>query len=165
MSEVLIAGFAATPKPLALRSEQMEQFVSDAGIEILEDKVISVGQPSINLAGRKDLLQAGDGTDNHLAVQQLLSGLDQTKPLIVLEHEPSQLQELSEAGADLILSGHTHDGQMFPATLAMPFIWENSYGMMNRYGATNIVTSGVGLYGPPIRTLTESEVVEIILDY
>jgi len=165
VGEILIGGFAATPKNLAFRSKQMEQFVSDAGIEILDDRVISIVDNNIYLAGRKDLLQAGDGTKNHSTVHQLLSGLDPAKPLIVLEHEPNELQELSEAGADLILSGHTHAGQMFPVTLAMPIIWENPYGMQHKYGATSIVTSGVGLYGPPIRLLTESEVVEIIFDY
>jgi uncharacterized protein len=163
--EILIAGFAASPTKLAFRSKQMEQFVSEAGIEILDDQVISIADDSIYLAGRKDSLQAGDGTNNHLTVEQLLSGVEKAKPLIVLEHEPNELQELSEAGADLILGGHTHAGQMFPVTLAMPIIWENPYGMMHKYGSTSIVTSGVGLYGPPIRLLTKSEVVEIIFDY
>ena len=56
--------------------------------------------------------------------QQLTEGLDQTKPILVLDHEPDELSELAAAGADLDLSGHTHDGQLFPANLIVSMVWE-----------------------------------------
>ena len=54
----------------------------------------------------------------------ILSGLDKAKPIIVLEHQPKQLEELERAGADMQLCGHTHDGQMFPGNLTVKLMWE-----------------------------------------
>lgn len=165
VDEILIAGFAATSREQAFRSKKMDQFLRDAGIVMVEDSVIPIVDGNINLAGRKDRLKSGDGTGKQMPVSQLLAKQDQTKLLIVLEHEPNDLKELSEVGADLILAGHTHDGQMFPFNLTGRLMWENPYGILEKYGVTSIVTSGVGLYGPPIRLMTKSEVVEIVLDY
>ena len=82
-------------------------------------------------------------------------------PVIVLDHEPKELEELSKAGIDLTLSGHTHDGQIFPANILLSFISENSYGLKQVGNMTDIVTSGVGLFGPYMRVGTISEVCNI----
>ncbi|MCD8021911.1 MAG: hypothetical protein LUF30_02655 [Lachnospiraceae bacterium] len=87
------------------------------------------------------------------------------KPFLVIDHQPSQLNELAAAGADLILSGHTHDGQMFPANLITRLGWMNSYGKLEIGTATSIVTSGAGTWGPPIRIGTHNEVVEILVTF
>ena len=82
-------------------------------------------------------------------------------PVIVLDHEPKELEELSKAGVDLVLSGHTHDGQIFPANILLKFISENSYGYKKVGNMDDIVTSGVGLFGPYMRVGTISEVCNI----
>lgn len=51
---------------------------------------------------------------------------------IVIDHEPKELQELADAGVDIDLCGHTHDGQMFPANLITALMWENSYGYLKK---------------------------------
>ena len=93
--------------------------------------------------------------------QQLTEGLDQTKPILVLDHEPDELSELAAAGADLDLSGHTHDGQLFPANLIVSMVWENSCGYLEKDGMHSIVTSGVGVFGPNMRVGTKSEICVI----
>lgn len=86
-------------------------------------------------------------------------------PVIVLDHEPKELEELSKAGVDLTLSGHTHDGQIFPANILLSFISENSYGLKKIGNMTDIVTSGVGLFGPYMRVGTISEICNIKIHF
>ncbi len=86
-----------------------------------------------------------------------MDSLDSSKPVIVIAHEPDELGELSDAGVDVDLCGHTHDGQMFPGNLTTALVWENSYGYLNENGMHNIVTSGVGIFGPDMRVGTIAE--------
>ncbi|MCR5203742.1 MAG: metallophosphoesterase [Lachnospiraceae bacterium] len=86
-------------------------------------------------------------------------------PTIVLDHEPRELEELAEAGVDLTLSGHTHDGQIFPANILLSLISENSYGYKKIGDMDDIVTSGVGLFGPYMRVGTISEVCNIKIKF
>jgi predicted MPP superfamily phosphohydrolase len=82
---------------------------------------------------------------------------------IVLDHEPEKLEEAEAAGIDLQFSGHTHDGQLFPFNLLLDRMFEVGYGYKQK-GATNIlVTSGLGLWGPPFRIGTQSEIVVVRL--
>ena len=78
-----------------------------------------------------------------------------------MDHQPRDLAEMAEAGVDLDLSGHTHDGQLWPFTLLIQTMWENSYGRLTVESMTSIVTSGLGLWGPNMRVGTNSEIVEI----
>ena len=103
----------------------------------------------------------GRGIQKRMTPQQLTEGLDQTKPILVLDHEPDELSELAAAGADLDLSGHTHDGQLFPANLIVSMVWENSCGYLEKDGMHSIVTSGVGVFGPNMRVGTKSEICVI----
>lgn len=58
--------------------------------------------------------------------------LDSSKPVIVMEHEPKFLQEIADAGIDLHLCGHTHDGQTFPTNFLCRLIWENPAGYLRK---------------------------------
>ena len=91
--------------------------------------------------------------------------MDQSKPIIVLDHEPRQLRELSDAGVDIDLCGHTHDGQTFPGNLIIKLFWENPCGYLEKDGMHNIVTSGVGVFGPNMRVGTRAEICRIIVHF
>ena len=85
--------------------------------------------------------------------------MDANKPVFVLDHQPKQLKELTEAGADVDLSGHTHDGQLFPGNLLIQPLWENACGILKIGNMTSCVTSGVGVWGPAMRVGTDSEIM------
>ena len=82
-----------------------------------------------------------------------------------MEHEPKFLQKIMNAGIDLHLCGHTHDGQIFPSNLLCKLIWENPAGYLKKDNMQSIVTSGVGLFGPNMRVGTKSEVVNIKIHF
>ena len=117
------------------------------------------------LAGRKDASKPGDGTKDRLKPEEILSNLDETKPILVMEHQPRQLQELADFGADLQLCGHTHDGQMFPGNLTVKLFWENPCGYLQKDNLQSIVTSGVGVWGPAMRVGTDSEICTITVHF
>ena len=109
--------------------------------------------------------KAGDGTNKRKSAKDLLSSVDKTKPVLVLQHEPIEFKNLAESGADVVMCGHTHNGQIFPGNLVIPFFNENAYGVKKLYGIDTIVTAGVGHYGPPIRVGTNSEVTVINIKF
>ena len=91
--------------------------------------------------------------------------MDKSKPILVIDHEPRELQELADAGVDLDLSGHTHDGQVFPANIITDLKWENSCGDLKKDNMYSIVTSGIGVFGPFMRVGTKSEICIIDVDF
>ncbi|MDR1783645.1 MAG: metallophosphoesterase, partial [Dysgonamonadaceae bacterium] len=66
-------------------------------------------------------------------------------------------------GIDLQISGHTHNGQLFPGNLIAKAIYELSHGYMKKGKTNYIVSSGLGLWGPMLRIGTQSEIVVVKL--
>jgi len=84
---------------------------------------------------------------------------DDGLPTVVLDHTPSSIEESREAGASLVLSGHTHHGQIFPFQFVTSALFDLDWGL-KRYGDTWVyVSCGVGVWGPPIRTSSRPEIV------
>ena len=158
VDEDLIGGFSISPVSEAFRIPEMEQFFADSGLNILYDESIEIGDGLFTLTGRIDGEKAGDGTSNRMSPDLLLKDVDKSKPVVVLQHEPIEFKSLADSGANLILCGHTHNGQIFPGNLVVPLFNENGYGVKELHGATTVVTAGVGYYGPPMRVGTDSEV-------
>ena len=165
VTEKLVGGFSVSSKKNAFRDNRMEELLKDSNIVALNDDVITIADNSIYLVGRLDNKKAGDGTSNRMSLEDLTDNLDKSKPIIEIEHEPGKLQEVSECGIDIMLSGHTHAGQFFPLTLAQSLAWENYNGMLKKNNMYSFVTSGVGIYGPYMRLFTDSEVMIINVEF
>ena len=91
-------------------------------------------------------------------------GYSEKKPSILLFHAPKNVALAESAGIDLQLSGHTHDGQMWPFNLIAKWAHQgNGYGLFTQGDFNLVVSSGVGSWGPPMRTAARSEVVKITL--
>lgn len=138
----------------------MEQLLKNSGVTLLRDESIYIDD-AFYVVGRKDPARTRKLADSRLSPDALLAGLDRSKPIIVIDHQPRELQELADAGADLDLSGHTHDGQLFPATLLVDMAWENACGLIKKDQMHSIVTSGIGVWGPAMRVGANSEIVKI----
>lgn len=164
IGEKILGGFTFGTKKAPDNDRQMEEFLSRSGIRLLDDKTILIGG-SFYLAGRKDPSKAGKMGEQRRNAEDLLKDCDLTKPVIVMDHEPKELKQLSEAGADLDLSGHTHDGQIFPGNLVTGMMWENSCGYKKIGNMNSVVTSGAGVWGPPLRVGTKSEVCQITVRF
>jgi uncharacterized protein len=133
-------------------------------IEVLTDRVVEIGS-SFYVAGRKDKAAEQFSGEGRLSIADLLEGTDQTKPVILLDHQPHALGAAAEAGVDLMLSGHTHRGQMAPAHLVTRRLFELDWGYLRKGAMHVIVSSGYGLWGPPVRLGSRSEIIDIRLKF
>ena len=162
---MIFSGFSISPISEAYRTSDMDKFFEDAGFTVLYDENVEIADGEVVLSGRVDGEKAGDGTNKRKSASDLLSSVDKTKPVLVLQHEPIEFKNLAESGADVVMCGHTHNGQIFPGNLFIPFFNENAYGVKKLHGIDTIVTAGVGYYGPPIRVGTNSEVTVINIKF
>ena len=139
--------------------QELVKALEQSGINVLYDEVVDV-KGEFNLIGRKDR------TDKErLPLDKLMSNVDSSKPAILMEHQPYELNIAEQNGIDLMVSGHTHRGQIFPGNLITDAIYENDWGHLQKEQMHSIVTSGFGFWGPPIRIGTRSEIVSIQLEF
>lgn len=164
VDEPLLGGFTYAGAKNAKRNPAMDGWVADCGWKLLKDEMVKI--PELNgliLLGRRDESRPGEGLVKRADLSALLDGVDPEESILILQHEPSDLRDLDEYGVDLSVSGHTHNGQIFPGNIITKILSDQSYGIRNWGEAVAVVTSGVGYYGPPIRVCTISEIVVIDL--
>ena len=135
-------------------------FLRKTGLNLLIDNSTMINN-SIQIIGRDDKQRSR----NRKSLNELTKGIDTTLPVILIDHEPFHLDEAEENGIDLQFSGHTHRGQIFPFTLFINQMYELSYGYELRGKTHYYVTSGLGLWGPPFRIGTQSEVVVFNIEF
>lgn len=165
IKEKILVGFTFSKKGEKKESDiRMDQLLEDANIKLLRDEGVLI-EDSVYLYGRPDYRRPGRGITERKTPEEITEDMNKSKPIIVADHEPNELQELADAGVDMDLCGHTHDGQMFPGNITTALMWENSYGYMKKDNMHNIVTSGVGLFGPNMRVGTIAEVVIIDVEF
>lgn len=138
--------------------EKMLEFLDKADIHLLQDEKVLVDH-KIVLAGRKDSGPIGGQGEKRTELEDLAEANE--LPRIVLDHRPENIYEYKST--DLILCGHTHQGQMFPVNLINMATLKVNYGYyrQGKEGPQTIVTSGVGTWGPPLRVGTDNEVAVI----
>ncbi len=145
-------------------AEEVVQYLREAGVQVLRDQYVKVAG-SFYLAGRDDSSRERFGAGKRKDLAALLSGVDRRAPLILLDHQPTDLENAQIQGVDLQLSGHTHLGQMFPNQLITGRMYEDDWGLLRKGNLQVIVSSGFGTWGPPIRLGNSPEVVDIVLDF
>ena len=160
----MLAGFTFRQSEKKESDPRMDAFLKDANITLLRDEGTLI-DGRFYLYGRPDAHRPGRGIETRKTPDEITADMDQSKPIIVLDHQPKELQELADAGVDLDLCGHTHDGQMFPGNLTIRLMWENACGYLKKGQMHNIVTSGVGLFGPNMRVGTKAEICPITVHF
>lgn len=168
IEEKILLGFTFTwskeAKAKVQADERMNKFVKDAGFTFLYDSYELI-EDSVYVYGRPDGEKINFGNSKRIDALDITSDLDKTKTIICIDHEPGELNDLASAGVDIDLSGHTHNGQIWPGTLTINLFWENAYGLKQIDNMTSIVTSGVGLFGINMRTGCYPEVVNLKIKF
>ncbi|MBR5658644.1 MAG: metallophosphoesterase [Lachnospiraceae bacterium] len=164
VDETVFVGFTfrAMDKPVA--DPRMEDFLKASKINLLRDEYVLIDD-KFYVYGRPDASKPGEGIDVRKTPAETMEGIDLSKPVIMIDHQPKQLEELAAVGVDVDLCGHTHDGQMFPGNILTWLMWDNSYGYEKFGNMHNIVTSGVGVYGPFMRVGTKAEYCPITIRF
>ena len=164
IKEKVLAGFTFASSQEKASDPRMDAFLEEAGIRLLRDEGILI-QDAFYLYGRPDYGRPGRGIRVRKTPEEITCRMDSSKPIIVIDHQPRELAGLAEAGVDIDLCGHNHDGQTFPGNLTARLFWENTCGYLQKGAMHNIVTSGVGVFGPDMRLGTRSEICAITVRF
>lgn len=164
IDEKILMGFTFDWGGKQLNSEKMTNFIKECDIKLINDESVLIND-EFYLVGRRDTDKPGTEDGTRAEISELTKDLDKTKPILVLSHEPDELQKTADAGADIDFSGHTHDGQLFPGNLTIGLFWENPCGMIKKDNMYSIVTSGVGVYGTFMRVGTDAEICSVDIDF
>ncbi len=130
-----------------------------AGIDVLADTYKLIDN-SFCLVGRNDR-----HSNTRKSMAELLDNIPNHLPVIVLDHRPVELEQVSKHGVDIQLSGHTHNGQLFPFNFIIGGIYELGWGYKRIRDTHFFVTSGIQVWGPPVRTAGDSEIMVINVDF
>lgn len=138
-------------------ASELEEVLRENGVHVLKDDTELV-DGRFYIAGRCDR-----SFGVRKSMEELLSGIDTDRYIIVIDHQPNDYENEANSAADLVLSGHTHGGQMIPITYVgeLFHILDSTYGHENRKGTDFIVTSGISDWELLFKTGTRSEYVII----
>lgn len=156
--ESLLVGFTLRGNRPYEKDPKFAEFLSNSKIKLLEDESILLNN-KIYIFGRKDFSMSEKLKDKRMEVIEFTKDFDKSLPILMIDHQPKELDKARDAGVDLALSGHTHNGQIFPGNLAVKIPWENPYGVLKKGEMFSCVTSGVGAFGPAMRIGSNAEVM------
>lgn len=131
-------------------------------VKVLRDESVLLDE-QFYLIGRRDYSVEKEQHGKRLSMAELVQNLDKDKYLIVADHQPTDYENQSAAEVDLVLSGHTHGGQLWPFNQVGKWIGANDriYGYEKRAKTNFIVTSGISDWAIKFKTGTKSEFVII----
>ncbi len=142
--------------------DRARTFLTQNGVKLLSDTTLLIDN-SFYLAGREDLSMNWFGKKGRKPLDIIVEGVQKELPLILLDHQPFHLKQARQSGVDLQLSGHTHHGQLWPFNGITNLIYERSRGYLRKGNTHYYVSCGVGGWGPPIRTVSRPEILDIYL--
>lgn len=139
-------------------------YLKSMGIKVLENENVYLGEVNqgFNLAGVYDVF--GYNIQKFQPdIAQALKNINKSSPTILLAHQPKYIFEVP-ANVDLVLSGHTHGGQLIPFNLLVRLVQPYIKGLHQHNDSTQIyVNKGTGFWGPPMRLGASSEITVLNL--
>ena len=139
-------------------------FAKEFGITVLRDGFIKI-ENLFYIIGREDVSKGNFTKEKRKQLKDIVSEINDNLPLILLDHTPVRLNEAVENGIDLQLSGHTHNGQMFPLNFITNLIYKVSWGYLKKGETQFYVSSGVGSWGPPVKLASDAEIVNLKIKF
>jgi len=139
-------------------AQAAREYLEHHNIKVLRDSVVRLYNGT-TIIGREDITHEQMNRIRRKPIDELISASDTSGLVILIDHQPYNLNEVVGTGVDLQVSGHTHHGQMWPLNYITKAIFTISRGY-GKLGNTHFfVSSGFGTWGPPFRTNSRSEIV------
>ena len=135
------------------------------GIQVMRNSAMTIGDTAkLDIAGVDDH-SAGRFFPDHGVFPDLVArGRDPDRPMILMAHQPRSIDLVQDLKPDLVLSGHTHGGQLWPFAGVVRLVQPYIAGLYQHNAHTQIyVSSGTGYWGPPMRLLAPSEITKLVL--
>lgn len=139
-------------------------YLEQHGIRMLRDTCVDLGG-GITLCGREDRSSMQFAGKRRKALPELLKDVDRARPVILMDHQPFDLDSVAHAGVDVQVSGHTHHGQLWPLNYITALVYEQSWGYLQKRNTHFYVSSGVGSWGPPVRLGNRPEIIVLTLHF
>lgn len=139
--------------------------LSRLGLRVLhnEHAVLEVGAARLVVAGVTDLQGAQFSALDAPDLGAALRGAPEDVPRLLLAHQPRFAKRVAGHRVDLMLSGHTHGGQIFPFNLLVYLQQPVVRGLREIAGVLTYTSTGVGYWGPPFRIGARGEIAELVL--
>lgn len=152
----------------AFTEEELAQYIESCGITILQDQVYSVND-EFTIIGREDRSYSDSkNVPERKSLSELMEGVNKDSFILVMDHQPKEYAENEKNGIDLLISGHTHGGQIWPANVLFNIakfddaVYGETVGADGKFKA--FVTSGIAGWGYPVKTAAPAEYVIINID-
>ena len=139
-------------------------YYENNNINMLIDSVRLIDE-KFYVVGRDDIQAKAFFNRERKNLDDLTNELDKSKPILMLDHQPYNLDESVRSGVDLQISGHTHHGQFWPFSYITGAIFENDWGYVKKEKTHIYVSCGYGTAGPPVRIGSHPEIVHIRMNF
>jgi len=137
--------------------EKIQSILPAAGVEILRNRIADFR--GVQIVGVDAAMRDGEKGNQVVGTLQV----DRARPSILMFHVPVGIDDAVKAGIKLQLSGHTHNGQLFPFTLFAKMLYPQVQGLYTINGMRLYVSPGTGTWGPPMRIGSSNEITVINL--
>lgn len=144
--------------------QQSSAYIENLGITLLRDKWICINDSFI-IAGRDDRDGSRFTGIKRKNLDEILGDANIHLPIILLDHQPFNLEHAEKSGVDLQLSGHTHHGQLWPLNVITNSIFELSWKYLKKGNTHYYVSSGYGTWMPQVRIGNRPEILDITLQF
>ncbi len=142
--------------------ERSRRLLADAGFAVLDNAAVEV-RPGLWVAGVPDTRGARQTGSLPADLDAALAGVPPAAALVLLQHSPEDEARAAAAGVGLMLSGHTHGGQIWPFGALVRLTYPHIAGAYRVEGMEGVVSRGAGWWGPPMRLGAPAEVWRIVL--
>ena len=142
--------------------DAIKDYLRSMNVKVMDNEIAEWGE--LQIIGLTYMLPDANSVSPHADpngpnIEKVLSEMriDEQKPTVLLHHGPDGIKYANKHGVDLYLAGHTHAGQMWPATYISKAVFDYNKGLHDYNGTKMYVSQGTGTFGPPMRVGTESE--------
>src|SRR3989339_181142 len=140
------------------------EYLHKHDINVIRDSVVKIDN-AFYIVGREDRSSRQFGGKQRKELSDIMKEVDKSLPVIMMDHQPFNLEQAAQNGVDLQLSGHTHNGQLWPFNYIVEKVYELAWGYKVIGNTHYYVSCGVGGWGPPIRTGSRPEIINIKLNF
>jgi len=132
-------------------TDQVYELLSESKIKILKNEIVKTN--GLQIVGVDFAQEKG-----HLNSTLQKLKVNKKQPSVLLYHAPMDMEIAKKKGIDLQLSGHTHNGQIFPFNFITYFFFPKQKGLYDLEGMHLYVNPGTGTWGPYMRLGSSNEI-------
>ncbi len=145
--------------------EAAVRYLREHGVRVLRDEAVPVAGGAFWLAGREDAGIARLSGHGRAPLRKILCDVPSGAPVVVMDHRPIALDEASADGAAVQVSGHTHDGQLWPNKYLVRALLGVDSGPGVAGAMAAYILPGLGTWGPPVRVGNRPQILVLTLKF